>query len=335
VFFAVLALIVVMELISNNIIEPWLYGTSTGISAVAVIIAAVFWGWLWGPVGLLLSTPLTVCLVVLGRHVPRFKILTTLLGEDVQIKPSLKLYQRLLAGDPQRAKELMVAYVEERNVDSACDEVLIPVIKRVRSDHDAGELTDENYMSLSNAIDELVKEIKWTVKVSTEIAQADAVVTRLPLVMGCPAHHASESVVLKIMQDVSTTVWRMELLDEDTMPAEIGHLIATQNPVVAVIMVLPTGGFAQASFLCESLRRDGYKGAIIIACMGKFKDFDRLFVRFRKAGATNMTTSFRQTRSKISSIVGRHDRVAMTSQTKPNQLATIPLGSLPVSQIES
>lgn len=323
VFLTVLALIIVMELISNNIIEPWLYGTSTGISAVAVIVAAVFWGWLWGPVGLLLSTPLTVCLVVLGRHVPRFKILTTLLGEDVQIKPSLRFYQRLLAGDRQRAKELVTSYVGEKNVDSACDEVLIPAIKRVRSDHDAGELTDENYMSLSNAIDELVHEIKWTVEEPAENAQADEVVTRLPLVMGCPAHHASESVILKIMQAVSTNVWRMRLLDEDMMPAEIGQSIATQNPVVAVIMVLPSGGFAQARFLCKSIRQDGYRGAIIIACMGKFKHFDRLFVRFRKAGATSMTTSFRQTHSKITSIVGRHDRVVLTSQTEPSQIATL------------
>ena len=82
VFLAVLALIVVMELLSNNVLEPWLYGASTGISAVAVIVAAVFWGWLWGPVGLLLSTPLTVCLVVLGRYVPRFKVISTMLGEQ-------------------------------------------------------------------------------------------------------------------------------------------------------------------------------------------------------------------------------------------------------------
>jgi predicted PurR-regulated permease PerM len=76
------ALFIVLELISNNFVEPWLYGSSTGLSPVAIIVAAIFWTWLWGPVGLLLSTPLTVCLVVLGRHVPQFGFLHVLLGSE-------------------------------------------------------------------------------------------------------------------------------------------------------------------------------------------------------------------------------------------------------------
>src|SRR3546814_12629673 len=80
-------------------VEPWLYGTSTGLSPLAVIAAAIFWTWLWGPVGLLLSTPLTVCLVVLGRHVPQFAFLDVLLGSEPVLSPQESLYQRLLAGD--------------------------------------------------------------------------------------------------------------------------------------------------------------------------------------------------------------------------------------------
>ena len=96
------ALFIVVELISNNVIEPWLYGSSTGLSPVAVIAAAVFWTWLWGPIGLLLSTPLTVCLVVLGRHVPQLAFLDVLLGNEPVLSPPEHLYQRLLVGDRDR-----------------------------------------------------------------------------------------------------------------------------------------------------------------------------------------------------------------------------------------
>ena len=83
VFIAVVVLITTMEWFCNNVIEPWCYGSGNGVSVVAIILTALFWGWLWGPVGLLLSTPLTVCLVVLGRNVPRFKILATFFSDAV------------------------------------------------------------------------------------------------------------------------------------------------------------------------------------------------------------------------------------------------------------
>ena len=89
------ALFVAVELISNNVVEPWLYGSRTGLSPVAIIVAAIFWTWLWGPLGLLLSTPLTVCLVVLGRHVPQFQFLDVLFGSEPVLEPHEALYQRL------------------------------------------------------------------------------------------------------------------------------------------------------------------------------------------------------------------------------------------------
>ena len=110
------ALFIVLELISGNIIEPWLYGASTGLSSIAILAAAIFWTWLWGPVGLLLSTPLTVCLVVLGRHVKQFGFLNVLLGSEPVLEPSESLYQRLLAGDPDEATERAEEYLKTHSV---------------------------------------------------------------------------------------------------------------------------------------------------------------------------------------------------------------------------
>jgi predicted PurR-regulated permease PerM len=95
------SLFVVLELINNNFLEPWLYGRNTGVSAVAVMLAAIFWTWLWGPVGLLLATPLTVCVLVVGKHIPQFAFLDILLGTDPVFEPKMRVYQRLLAGDQE------------------------------------------------------------------------------------------------------------------------------------------------------------------------------------------------------------------------------------------
>ena len=105
-------LFVVLELFSNNVMEPWLYGKNTGVSAVAVLVAAVFWTWLWGIVGLLLATPLTVCLLVIGKHVPQLSFLDILLGNEPVFEPKKRVYQRLLAGDQEEAAELLDEYLE-------------------------------------------------------------------------------------------------------------------------------------------------------------------------------------------------------------------------------
>ena len=110
------ALFIVLELISGNIVEPWLYGASTGLSSIAILAAAIFWTWLWGPVGLLLSTPLTVCLVVLGRHVQQFGFLNVLLGSEPVLEPAESLYQRLLAGDPDEATERAEEYLKTHSI---------------------------------------------------------------------------------------------------------------------------------------------------------------------------------------------------------------------------
>ena len=122
------ALFLVMELISNNVVEPWLYGSKTGLSPLAIIVAAIFWTWLWGPVGLILSTPLTVCLVVLGRHVPQFEFFEVLFGNEPVLEPKERLYQRLLAGDPEEATDYAEETLEEEYLVDFYQDVVIPAL---------------------------------------------------------------------------------------------------------------------------------------------------------------------------------------------------------------
>ncbi len=123
-----LALFVVIELISNNLIEPRLYGASTGMSALAVIVAAIFWTVLWGPVGLFLSTPLTVCLAVIGRYVPQLHFLDVVLGSAPALTPAERFYQRMLAGDPDEGIEIAEHYLEQHSLAAFYDDIVRPAL---------------------------------------------------------------------------------------------------------------------------------------------------------------------------------------------------------------
>src|SRR5690606_6613235 len=129
------ALIVVLELISNNIIEPMLYGTSTGFSALSLIAAATFWTALWGPVGLVLSTPLTVCLLVVGRNLPQLQFFATPLGSTPVLGVPTRIYQRLLADDPDEAIEIIQDHIGDGTAATFYDEYGIEVLRRVSDDY--------------------------------------------------------------------------------------------------------------------------------------------------------------------------------------------------------
>ncbi|HEX4884587.1 MAG TPA: AI-2E family transporter, partial [Casimicrobiaceae bacterium] len=137
------ALFLVVELVSNNIVEPWLYGPSTGLSAVAIILAAIFWTTLWGPLGLLLSTPLTVCLVVLGRHVPQVRFLYVLLGNAPALTPGERFYQRMLAGDTGEGEEIAAPYLAAGNLAGFHDEVVLPALLLAEADRRREALAPE------------------------------------------------------------------------------------------------------------------------------------------------------------------------------------------------
>ena len=298
---AVISLIVVIELACNNVLEPWLYGSSTGLSSVAIIFAAVFWGWLWGPVGLLLSTPLTVCLVVLGHYAPRFQIFETLLGEKVDIAPSLLFYQRLLSNNQSRATELLEACIKDDSA-KAIDNVLVAAMRRVRIDLDAERLTSAQANEVSQAIEKVVTSVKWSSKeeASTETENGLAA-TPAPNILAIPAHHSSEELLLQAFAK-SNPLLHIKVGNNNTLPDRFAANAVRENPDVIVIYVLPPGGFTQARFLCKTFRNAGYGGMIIVCCSGKFRYFDRLFVKFHKAGANFMTTSLNQTAQKLAGI---------------------------------
>src|ERR1051325_1492659 len=136
----VLLLFAGLELIIGNFVEPWLYGAHTGISSLALLVTAVFWTVLWGPAGLVLSTPLTVCVVVLGRYFPELSFLHILLGDEQALEAEVQLYQRLLARDPCEARTVVDAFLKGKTLIELYDSVLIPALSLAEQDRHNGSI---------------------------------------------------------------------------------------------------------------------------------------------------------------------------------------------------
>ncbi len=154
-----LGLYMVGELIVGQVIEPFAYGHSTGLSPVSIVIAAIFWTWIWGSVGLLLATPLTLCLVVLGRHVKRLEFLDVLLGDRPALTPVESLYQRLLANDPDEAETQAEVLLRERPLSAYYDEVVLRALVLAANDVRRGVLTRERQLVMRDAMCSLVDDL--------------------------------------------------------------------------------------------------------------------------------------------------------------------------------
>lgn len=157
-----------IEMVTSNIIEPWLYGSRTGVSPLAIIISAIFWTWIWGPLGLVLSTPLTVCLVVLGRHIPQFELFDILFGDEPVLSPHARLYQRLLAGDSVETTSRAIEALEETYLAEYYRDVGIPALLLAQDDYDRGVLTHVQEELLAQVAANLVRDL-------AEVAQEELI----------------------------------------------------------------------------------------------------------------------------------------------------------------
>jgi predicted PurR-regulated permease PerM len=154
------ALFVVLELLAGQVLEPLIFGHSSGLSPVSIILSASFWTWLWGPVGLVLATPLTVCLVVLGRHVDRLQFLDIMLGDRPPLTPPQLAYQRMLAGDPIEAVEQAHEHLQDSSLEDYYDAVLLKGLRLAEADRQLGHLDEDRLNRIVSTVEELVAELE-------------------------------------------------------------------------------------------------------------------------------------------------------------------------------
>jgi predicted PurR-regulated permease PerM len=179
-----LGLFLGLEALTGQIIEPIFEGHSTGLSPVAVVLSATFWAWLWGPVGLVIATPLTVMLVVLGRHIEAFKFLEILLGDEPALSESENFYQRMLARDPVEAVEQAKSFMAKHSLSDYCDEIARPALILAQKDAERGVLEKDKTKTLCETVDNLFIDIAHEHWVSRKEAHAMNITaaTKLPII---------------------------------------------------------------------------------------------------------------------------------------------------------
>lgn len=153
------ALFAVTETVMGQFVDPLAFGRSTGLAPVSVVIAAIFWTWMWGPIGLILSTPLTVCLVVLGRHIQRLEFLDVLMGNRPALTPVESFYQRILANDPDGVLEQAESLLKDRSLSTYYDEVAVGALRLAANDTERGALSDVMLRRVQSATSSLVEEL--------------------------------------------------------------------------------------------------------------------------------------------------------------------------------
>jgi predicted PurR-regulated permease PerM/methanogenic corrinoid protein MtbC1 len=264
-----IVLFVSLELFSNNIMEPWLYGKNTGVSAVAVLLAAVFWTWLWGIVGLLLATPLTVCLLVLGKHVPQLSFLDTLLGNEPVFEPKKRIYQRLLAGDQEEATELLEDLFEHRPAVEVYDEVLIPALASAETHWHRGELNEPRHNFILESLKEMIQEQadrqqenranELADDAKTANASSDLATTAnasVPCVLCLPARDEADGIAATMLaQLVEMLGCRVTLIPVGEPVSAVIDLIEQCKPDVICISATPPTAATHARSVVRRLRR--------------------------------------------------------------------------------
>ena len=258
-----LLLYVMIELIVANLLEPRLYHHNVGLSSVAVIAAAVFWTWLWGPVGLLLSTPLTLCLIVLGQNVPQLQFLDVILGSEPVLAPEQRFYQRLLAGDPEEATLQAEEFAEERSLAEFADEVAIPALAIAQADSDRGALAADGRKALRAGIAAMLENL-----VDGGEPHASGARGRVVCVAGRNSLDEAAALLLVRLLRERGRVAVDRALSADALSPEADGLPALRRADILCLSLISSGSTLRARYLVRRLRRRAPKARLLLGLWG-------------------------------------------------------------------
>jgi predicted PurR-regulated permease PerM len=285
----VLGLFAVLEPLIFLVIEPVVYGTSTGVSDIALLGAALFWTWLWGPVGLLLATPLTVCLAVLGKYVPDLEFLGVVLGEAPELEPHVAYYQRLLAQDEDEATSIAEEYARANPPEQVYDAVLLPALKAVKRDRARGVLSEEDARFVVDRTREIVEELGPP--------PADEAGERVQ-VLGCPARDELDELALLMFRRIMRGSGVDVEVVSTTLLASEAVALARETALVCIATV-PPGGLAHARYLVKRVRLARPGARILVGRWGKNGTREEVRPVLVSAGADEVAMSLSEARDHV------------------------------------
>ena len=290
----VVVLLVSLGVTVNNVLEPLLVSRSTGVSPIALVVAAAFWTWLWGPIGLVLSTPMTVSLAVIGKYVPQLQFLDVMLGTEPALDPQYNYYQRLLARDENEAAELVETYLQKHTIGELCDEVLVPTLVRTREDFERGDLSQEDV----NAILEATREV-LDGQTPEEVVDTTAPRRVSVKVLGCPSRDGVDELALHMFQLVLGREYPIEVVSTRMVTAEIAEWVKQEKPAVVCVASVPPGGLTRVRYLCKRLRAQFPKLPLVVGCWGLDAEDVKRAEQLRAAGVNHVAATMQATRDQM------------------------------------
>ncbi|MGC8551013.1 MAG: AI-2E family transporter [Acidobacteriaceae bacterium] len=294
----VAVLFIATESLVSNFVEPWLYGTHTGVSPLALLVTALIWTLLWGWAGLILSTPLTVCLIVVGRYLPQLRFLYVLLGEEAELAPEAAFYERLLAMDHASARKIAGRFLDGRTLVDLYDSVLLPALMLAEQDKKKGNLDDVRSSYLYQSVTEVMAEHGDAKNVWPERLQLAA--QRAIQYKGCPivcvaAHdEADELAAMMVAQLLERAGRHTMVLAASALTPEILERLGQDQNTSALLSALPPFAFAHARGLCQQIREQMPKNRLVVGLWGAEGDPEDIRSRFGRSRPTAIVTDLEQ-----------------------------------------
>ncbi len=309
----------------SGVVEPWLYATRTGISSLAILISATFWTLLWGPIGLVMSTPLTVLLLVLGRHVPQMEFFYILLGDEPVLAPEAHYYQRLLALDEDEAHEVAEEYLKNKTVQQLYDGVLIPALGLAEQDRHENQLDAERqrfiYQSTRDLIEELGERIPDESSTAAPALAGEATAldneAALDSILCIPARdEADELVGIMLAQCLRHAGYRAESISIGFVEEMLEH-VKQCEPNVLFISALPPFAVTHARSLCRRARKQCKDVRVVIGLWGTTADHKTLQERLGAGCSDYLVHSIAEAELQLRLFSGR----ALASEERAQEAA--------------
>ena len=267
--------------------EPWAYGRSTGLSAIAVIGAVLFWTWLWGPVGLLLAMPLTVCVAVIGRYIPQFGYLNVLLGVEPVLTPEARFYQRLVAMDQEEAEELAEDFANEHGLLALHEKVVIPALALGEQDRHGGALDEQHQRFIFDTTRHIVEYVE-----ERKNPEAPGPAPRRPAAPLCivPAHDEADHVAALVLARVlPAPEFNPVVSPYPLLAGELIEFVGKNGTRVACISAMPPRAAIHAAYLAKRLKQR-FPDVKVLVALWTSENIDRARTRLAEAGVDQVVT---------------------------------------------
>ena len=295
---------VLLELTTNLLLEPLLYGESAGVSEIAILIMAAFWTWLWGPVGLVLATPLTVCLVVFSKYIPEMNFVTVLLSDAPALEPHVNYYQRMLALDQDEGEEVVEEYLKHHSPAELYDQVLIPALSRAKNDRRNGRLSEKDEQAVYDGTRAILEDLASRRDEATE-EDEHSEARHVPFeqvvhTLGFPAEgKADEVALLALAKLVDEPRYKIDVISAEKLASEMVSLVEEKQPRLVCIGAMAPGGLARARYLCKRMQARFPEIKILVGRWAAADSFENARVSLTSAGADRVAATLPEARDQL------------------------------------